>query len=931
MKRFYNVILLSIIMLFAQSAYSSLSVLLVNDNNNGIDRIEVIKTAITDAGYEFTFYDAATIGSSPSLSTMNAYDLVIWYTGNDSDELYFWNGDETDNESIMAYINGGGMLWVQGLDFLYDRYPSVPTTFVEGDFVYDYLGINEYHAQSHVNDGLYSDGVPQFDVVDGNPIFTFTPMNWTYETMCYADALLPTAQGQNVYQMGPAGYDFADYFSGIYHEKGEGKVLSLATETARIDTSTNTAAIFKEALDYFEQFGGGSTGVLTTLLVNDNGYDTLRVEVIKTAIANSGFDYNYYDAAKEGASPSLELMSDFDLVMWYTGNDGAGLYFWNGDETDNEDIKSYIDQGGMFWIQGLDFLYDRYGGAPDTFIAGDFVYDYLGISEYYAQSHIDDSIYSDGVPQFDVVADNGIFTLSPLNWTYETMWYADALLPTADGQNIYQMGPADYDFSDYFSSIYLEKGDGKVLSISTETALIDTQENTDEYILQGLTYFSQWGTGSGSVPVTDIAVTGEGGATTITENGGTLQMMAEVLPENATINSVFWSVTNGTGYASINSEGVLHATGSDVGNGTVWAVATAADGSGVKDSTEITISNQSSPTGYNILLVNDNGNGIDRYLELDTALTNLSSPLDFSYDIYNTVITSDAPNFAVLSAYQLVIWYTGNDGVDLFLWDTSDTNDYKFNPALMQYIEAGGDIWLQGLDFMYDVAGSAPDAFTEGQFIYDIMGISNYAAQSHADDEETGVVQLDVVPDNGVCELTPVTWIYDMLWYADGYELAPNADAIYKMGPSGYVLDYLYPGLINVVGNSHVFTFAVETARINTEENTETLFGEAIEYFKSLISIYEHPGNSFSVENLYPNPTSNNTTLVYTLNNSADVTFTVIDITGKVVMNSNYGKQTAGAHNINISANELRLNNGIYFYTLSIDSNNFSGKLMITK
>ena len=733
MKKSYNVILLGIIMLFTHSAYSSLSVLLVNDNGNDTTRIEVVKTAIIDAGYEFTYFDAAAAEASPSLSVMNAHDLVIWYTGNDGSGLYLWNGDETDNESIMAYVNGGGMLWVQGLDFLYDRYPTTPVTFAEGDFVYDFMGISEYHAQSHLDDGLYSDGVPQFDVVAGNPIFTFTPMNWTYETMWYADALLPTTEGQNVYQMGPTGYDLDAYFSCIYLEKGEGKVLTLSTETARIDTPENTAAVFKEALDYFEQFGGGTAGVLTTLLVNDNGYDTTRIEVIKTAISNTGFDYTYFDAAAEGASPSLEFMADFDLVVWYTGNDGSGLYFWNGDETDNEAIKSYIDQGGMMWVQGLDYFYDRYSETPITFVEGDFPHDYMGVSEYYAQSHVDDGVYSDGVPQFDVVADNGIFTLTPLNWSYATMWYADALLPTADGQNVYQMGPADYDFSAYFSSIYFEKGDGKMLCISTETARLDSQENTDEYFMQGLTYFSQWGTGSGSVSVTDIVVTGAEGATTITEDGGTLQMMAEVLPENATINSVFWTLNIVSGYATITSEGLLESAGIDYGNGSVWAVATAADGSGVKDSLEITISNQGSTPGYKVLLVNDNARE-DRYLEIDTILSNIKSGVDFNYNIYNSASIGNAPSYPLLNSYDLVIWYTGNDGVDLYLWDTSDTNNFKFNAPLIQYLDEGGDMWLQGLDFLYDVVGSAPVEFSEGQFIYDYVGISNYVMQSHADD-----------------------------------------------------------------------------------------------------------------------------------------------------------------------------------------------------
>ena len=182
-----------------------------------------------------------------------------------------------------------------------------------------------------------------------------------------------------------------------------------------------------------------------------------------------------------------------------------------------------------------------------------------------------------------------------------------------------------------------------------------------------------------------------------------------------------------------------------------------------------------------------------------------------------------------------------------------------------------------------------------------------------------------------MCELTPVTWVYSDLWYADGYELKAGAEPIYKMGPAGYVFDYLYSGLLNTVGNSHIFTFAVETARINNRANTDALFSDAITYFKGLNGIEVNQGSNLLVKNLFPNPTSNTASLVYELNNNADVSLKIVDITGKVIVNNNYGTQTKGMHDITISASSLEMNNGIYFYTLSIDNNNFSGKLIITK
>src|SRR5665648_195674 len=89
-------------------------------------------------------------------------------------------------------------------------------------------------------------------------------------------------------------------------------------------------------------------------------------------------------------------------------------------------------------------------------------------------------------------------------------------------------------------------------------------------------------------PVTGITVTSAGEATTITVDGGTLQMSAAVLPVEATVQTVTWSVVAGTGTASIDASGLLTA----LTDGTVTVKATANDGSPVQGTKEITISNQ---------------------------------------------------------------------------------------------------------------------------------------------------------------------------------------------------------------------------------------------------------------------------------------------------------------------------------------------------
>ena len=91
-------------------------------------------------------------------------------------------------------------------------------------------------------------------------------------------------------------------------------------------------------------------------------------------------------------------------------------------------------------------------------------------------------------------------------------------------------------------------------------------------------------TGDDPIPVSSITVTGTGDAETVAE-AATLQMLAAVLPANATDDSVTWSVTSGTGAAIISDTGLL--TGALAGTVTVKAVA--ADGSEVEGTKVITV------------------------------------------------------------------------------------------------------------------------------------------------------------------------------------------------------------------------------------------------------------------------------------------------------------------------------------------------------
>jgi uncharacterized protein YjdB len=122
----------------------------------------------------------------------------------------------------------------------------------------------------------------------------------------------------------------------------------------------------------------------------------------------------------------------------------------------------------------------------------------------------------------------------------------------------------------------------------TETNISDfdsSQANPDQIVtitVDGKT--ANFHVSIGVQPVTQIIVSGSGGTTNVALNG-TLQMIAEILPSNATDKSVTWSVNNGTGTATIDADGLL----TSIQVGTVTVTATANDSSGVVGSLTVNV------------------------------------------------------------------------------------------------------------------------------------------------------------------------------------------------------------------------------------------------------------------------------------------------------------------------------------------------------
>ena len=85
--------------------------------------------------------------------------------------------------------------------------------------------------------------------------------------------------------------------------------------------------------------------------------------------------------------------------------------------------------------------------------------------------------------------------------------------------------------------------------------------------------------------------------------------------------------------------------------------------------------------------------------------------------------------------------------------------------------------------------------------------------------------------------------------------------------------------------------------------------------------------NANNVTNCYPNPFSGLTNVDVTVVKPSNVNINVFNITGQMVLSTNYGSLSTGSHTLTIDGS--RLHSGVYFYTISIGDQKFTNKIIV--
>lgn len=97
----------------------------------------------------------------------------------------------------------------------------------------------------------------------------------------------------------------------------------------------------------------------------------------------------------------------------------------------------------------------------------------------------------------------------------------------------------------------------------------------------------------------------------------------------------------------------------------------------------------------------------------------------------------------------------------------------------------------------------------------------------------------------------------------------------------------------------------------------------------SFLGVEEAEFTNLSLGQNVPNPANETATIAYSLMEGAEVSFEVVDLTGKVVYSEEMGNRGAGAYNVTLNTADYA--GGIYFYTMTAGADKITKKMIITK
>lgn len=224
---------------------------------------------------------------------------------------------------------------------------------------------------------------------------------------------------------------------------------------------------------------------------------------------------------------------------------------------------------------------------------------------------------------------------------------------------------------------------------------------------------------------------------TVTEQGQAPVASFTVTPESGGLDTTFevdasgshddsdpieslevrWQWESGAGFTAWTTDKTASHQYSTAGNKTITLEVRDTDGLIGSTTETVTVSSGETPP---ILVVDDDGSAWNspEFSDVQAMYTDALDANGVEYDVLDLDIQGgNGPDFATLSQYQVVIWFTGE------CWDNFETLTPTDEDNLGQYLDNGGNLFLSGMDYLYDRYPNA-GTFSAGDFPYDYLHVN---------------------------------------------------------------------------------------------------------------------------------------------------------------------------------------------------------------
>ncbi|RKZ21062.1 hypothetical protein DRQ18_05105 [bacterium] len=638
-------------------------------------------------------------------------------------------------------------------------------------------------------------------------------------------------------------------------------------------------------------------GADVVFFIGDNYYGDYTPDAVSMVY----YPYDVWYPEEYHGLPDSSVIFSYPTIFWVS---------WGGEgiEEIEDNLRNFLDNGGNFFYSDQDGAYPFVGTYDDTTIdAGNFLYDYLHLTEVYDDFMPGDSLQAvneiygvSGDPISDPWSDTATYVAPYIDISY---WLNYAGMMVTDGSPtenfIYLTGETNgmyyEDATAGYKTVFLFWPFWYMMTEDTSFD-VDAQKTL---IINVLKYL-------GHAASPDITIL-TSPPTTCMAPPHLVSASVSVTDSASAIDSVVLSWTQGSNTG--------RAVMTDVGGGVYEGEITGVNPSWT-DPVNFAVEAYTDLGGYrkvegyyyylaptaNILYVNDTYPDLPYSFDYSTALANNG----YAFDYYD-VETYGVPDSTVFTKanYDVIVWNADMGWTSILAQATSDN-------LLSGFLNDGGHLLLTSDELLGVWTGWTDGAFGPGDFIYDYFGV-NYVYND---------IGLDtLIPANdpwniGSSNLDWAPWWYD---FTDAVGLDASApavsDTIYLDGSGNIVGIGIETGTYKAV----FYPFAVAYL---TSESQDTLIARTLAFLQGVPQ--KKSAKFFLSRSMI---TRDDAVIRFGIPTAGHVTLKLYDVTGRVVRTLVDADLAAGVHQVKINAK--RLPAGVYFYRLDTGKRSATEKLIV--